>query len=135
MALSLLRIFRSKKSQVSPFVFVAFRIKFPKATNLVWHQVGVLKWQVDFTLKMKRCTALFNSDGQWLETVTIMPMHLLPEQLQQSLKEKHAVKGHKEIHHVQTPDRSHYEMSFTEGSSTYKLLFDVSFNIVGKLVL
>ena len=64
-----------------------------------------------------------------------MPLHLLPEQLQQSLEEKYAEKKHKQIYHVQTPDRSHYEMSLTEGSSTLKLLFDLTGNIVGKLVM
>ncbi|MGY8915246.1 MAG: PepSY-like domain-containing protein [Flavobacteriales bacterium] len=135
MALSLLRIFRNKKSQVSPFVFVAFSSKFPRATNLEWHQVGVLKWQVSFTRKKKRCTALFSGDGQWLETVTAMPMHQLPEQLQQSLEEKYTEKKHKQIYHVQTPERSHYEMSLTEGANTLKLLFDLTGNIVGKLVM
>lgn len=135
MALSLLRIFRNKKAQVSPFVFVAFCSKFPGATNLVWHQVGILKWQVAFTLNKKNSTALFCRDGQWLETVTGMPLHQLPEQLQQSLEKKYTKKEYEKIYHVQTPDRSHYEMSLSEGSSTLKLLFDLTGNIVGKLIM
>ncbi|MET7029791.1 PepSY-like domain-containing protein [Sediminicola luteus] len=135
MALSLLRIFRNKKSQVSPFVFVAFSSQFPRATDLVWHQVGLLKWQVSFTLNKKKCTALFNRDGQWLETVTAMPLQNLPDQLQLSLQEKYTKKDHKQIYHVQTPNRSHYEMSSTEGSATIKLLFDLTGNIVGRLLM
>ncbi|MEB8328677.1 PepSY-like domain-containing protein [Flavobacteriaceae bacterium KMM 6897] len=135
MALSLLRMFRNKGSNVSPFVLVSFSSKFPKATHVLWQQMDVLKWQVNFMLKKERCTALFNSDGKWLESVTIIPPHKLPELLLKTLEEKYKKEGQKQIYHVQTPDRSHYEMNLNKGIHTIKLLFDLSGKIVGKLIL
>jgi hypothetical protein len=116
-------------------VLRSFNSKFPKATHILWQQVDVFKWHVNFNLNKKKCTALFNSEGKWLETVTLMPMDKIPDHLQLTIEEKYNSDGLQKIYHIQTPDRNIYEMNLNNGLYTLKILYDLSGKIVGKIVL
>lgn len=135
MSISLKRLFRYKRTIVNPMVLRSFNSKFPNATHILWQQVDVFKWHVNFTLKKKKCTALFDSQGKWLETVTLVSLDKIPERLQLTLDEKNNKEGLRQIYHVQTPDRSLYELNLNNGLYTLRLLYDLSGKIVGKMLL
>ncbi len=135
MSLSVKRLFRNKRPIVNSMVLHSFNSKFPKATHILWQQVNVFNWHVNFNLKKKKCTALFNNEGKWLETVTLIPLNKIPEQLQLTMEEKYNSDGLQQIYHVQTPDRSIYEMNLNNGLYTLKLLYDLSGKIIGKMLL
>jgi len=135
MSISLKRLFRYKRTIVNPLVLCSFNSKFPNATHILWQQVDVFKWHVNFTLKKKKCTALFDSKGKWLETVTLVSLDKIPERLQLTLDEKNNKEGLRQIYHVQTPDRSLYELNLNNGLYTLRLLYDLSGKIVGKVLL
>lgn len=135
MPISIKRLFRSKKSNVNYLVLPSFNEKFPGATGILWQKMDSTKWQVNFTLQQKICTALFNSEGKWLETVTLMPFDKIPKQLQLTLKEKHQFDGLQKIYHVQNSDRSLYEVKLNNGLYKFKLWFNLSGKIIGKVLL
>ena len=135
MSLLVRRLFRRKRPIANTMVLRSFKSKFPKATHVFWQPVDGFKWQVNFFLRKKRCTALFNSEGQWLETISLISSDNIPEQLQLTLEEKCNKDGLRQIYHVQTPDRSIYEMNLKNGLNTLKLLYDLSGNLIGKMLL
>jgi hypothetical protein len=90
---------------------------------------------VNFIWEKKKCTALFNSEGKWLETVTLMPFDKIPQQLKLTLEEKNNRDGLQRIYHVQTPDRSLFELNLNNGIYTFKLLYDLSGKIIDKLII
>ncbi len=135
MSLSVMRLFRSRKPVANAMVLHSFNSKFPKATHIVWQQMDVFKWHVNFILRKKRCTALFTSEGKWLETITLLPSNKIPKQIQRTLEEKNNNDGLQQIYYVQTPDRSMYEMNLRNGLNTLKLLYDRSGKIIDKMLL
>ena len=66
---------------------------------------------------------MFNSDGKWLETVTLMPFDKIPKQLQRTLEEKHHCDGLQKIYYLQSSDRSFYEVTLNNNLYKFKLLF------------
>jgi hypothetical protein len=135
MKLSLKRLFRTNKPYKNLLVLNSFSSKFPKATEILWQQIDSSKCQVNFTMKKKRCTALFNSKGIWLETVTLMPINKIPKQLQLTLEEKNHSDGLQKLYHIQNSDRNFYEVSLNNGLYKFKLLFNLSGKIIGKVLL
>lgn len=135
MSLLIKQLFRRGRPITNSLVLRSFNSKFPTATHILWQQVDVFKWHVNFNLGKKKCTALFNSEGKWMETVTLMSFDKIPEQLQLTMEEKHNSEGLQQIYHIQTPDRSIYELNLNNGLYSLKILYDLSGRIVGKIVL
>jgi hypothetical protein len=135
MSLLIKQLFKRRRPTTNSMVLRSFNVKFPRATQVIWQQVDVFKWHVNFNQNKKKCTALFNSEGKWLETVTLIPMDKIPEQLQLTMEERCNSEGLQQIYYIQTPDRSIYEMNLNNGLYTLKILFDLSGRILGKIVL
>lgn len=135
MIVALKRLFRSNKPYNNVTVLNSFSSKFPKATEIFWQQIDSTKCHVKFILRKKKCTALFTSKGIWLETVTLMPFDKIPKLLQLTLEEKHSSDGLQKIYHIQNSDRSLYEVSLHNGSYNFKLLFNLSGKIIGKVLV
>ena len=135
MILSLNRLFRKNEPYNNLVVLNSFSLKFPKATSILWQQIDTSKSQVSFILKKNKCTALYDSRGLWLETVTLMPFNKIPKQLQLVLTEEHNSDELKNIYYIQNTDRSLYEVSLNNGLYKFKLLFNLSGKIIGKVLL
>ena len=129
------RMFRNKKPLADPRVLQSFRLKFPLATQVIWQQVDVFKWLVNFNIEKKKCTALFNREGIWLETVTLIPLNKIPKSLEFTLEEKNNREDLRQIFFIQRPEQSLYELNLDNGVFTLRLLFDLSGNIIGKMLL
>ena len=129
------KLFRSRRNQVSPLLFLAFKSKFPKAKNVDWQRIDVFKWHVNFTLKKKKHTALFNNEGRWLETVSEVPLKKIPKPVQLNFEVEYGKDSIQQIYHVQTPDRNLYEMKLHNGINVLQILYDISGKTVGKLIL
>ena len=135
MSLSLTKLFRRKRSNVSSLVGIRFNSKFPNAKHVLWQQVDVYKWQVNFTLKRKKYSALFNSQGKWIETVSLVTLDKTPEIIKYKFEEKFNKEGLLQIYHVQTPKKILYEMNWHNGIYAIKLLYDITGKIVGRIIL
>lgn len=118
----------------SPKVINAFKLKYPFANTVQWQQIDVFRWQVNFTLRNKWYSALFDSDGNWLETMTLVSMESVPRNVQQNFEKSFLKSGIRIIRQVDTIDKTIYEFKWTNGIFIWKLLYDMSGRMVGKLI-
>lgn len=126
----------TKKRQKNPNIAVhlAFKSKYPKAKFTRWMQIDVFKWRVSFSLRGKEYTGLFDSEGNWMETVTLVPLAFTPKNLQQSFEEKYGSDGLKQIYEIQTPNYTLFEMQWSNGIYALKLVYDMAGKMVGKMI-
>ena len=116
-------------------VIKTFKAKYPKASFIRWHQIDVSKWQVQFFLKENAFSSLFDSEGNWLETVTSLPFQCIPTPIQENFKEKHSSQGIQKTCHIKTSTNEIFEIQCSNGVFEWKLLYDISGKIVGKLII
>jgi hypothetical protein len=135
MILALKSLFDKKKYKVSPLALRSFNLKYSNAKQILWQQVDVFQWQVNFVLNKEQYSALFNSQGKWMETVSLVTFDKTPELIKQKFEEKFNRDGILHIHHVQTPENSRYEMNWHNGIYGIKLNYDIKGNIVGRIIL
>lgn len=134
MPFSLPNLLRRKRRDTNPVVIKSFNRKFPKAKNILWQQIDVFKWHVNFTLKDDKYSALFNSEGDWMETITLIPINKVPEALQLTFEEKYNRDDLQKVFYVQTPAQNIYEMNLDNGLYSFKVLYDITGKIVGTLI-
>ncbi|PQJ81174.1 PepSY-like domain-containing protein [Polaribacter glomeratus] len=135
MTLSIGRFFRSEKSNINSLVLSSFNSKFPRASNILWQQIDVFKWNVSFTLKKKKHIALFNSRGKWLETVEFIPFNKIPKQLQLTIEKEYTINKLQQICYVQNPSKRIYEVNLNKDVFNIKVLFDNSGKTLGRILL
>lgn len=134
MPLSIKNLFTRKKFNVNPLALRSFDSKFPNAKHVLWEQVDGTKWQVHFSVKKNKYSALFNFQGKWMETVSIVTLDKTPEPIKHKFQEKFNIKGIIQIHHVQSPNKSLYEMKWHNGLYVTKVLYDITGKIVGRVI-
>ena len=120
---------------LSPKVVKVFTLRYPYANAIQWQQIDVFRWQVNFTLRNKWYSALFDSNGNWLETTTLVSMEAVPKNIQQNFEKSFVKSGIKIIRQVDTNDKTIYEFKWTNGIFIWKLLYDISGKMVGKLIV
>lgn len=129
------RVVKNKRELPGAAVCIAFKSKYPKAAFVRWKQIDVFKWQVNFNSKGKKFTSLYDSEGNWLETITLVPLEFIPKKVQQNFKGKFNREGLHQIYQIQTPHHVIFEMQWGNGIYTLKLIYDVAGKILGKLIL
>jgi hypothetical protein len=115
-------------------VYLAFKCKYPKAAFTKWRQIDVFRWQVTFHFKKEEHSALFSSEGKWLETITPVSLDITPKQVQQNFTGNYNNDGLQQIYHVETPEQSLYEISWNSGIYVLKLLYNSSGKIMSKMI-
>ena len=130
---SYFKVTRNKRNVPNSSLGVAFKARYPRATFVRWNQVDVFKWQVNFSLKGKDFSALFNSEGNWLETVALVSLGRIPKTVQESFMQKYNPEGLQQIRHIKTSINDIFEIQWSNGIFVWKLLYDTSGKIVGKL--
>ena len=108
--------------------------KYPKAAFILWKQINVFKCQVIFSMDKEDHLALFSCEGTWLETITPVPLDFTPKPVQQNFEGNYNREGLRQNYHVQMPLRSIFEMQWSNGIYTLKLVFDNTGKMVGKLI-
>ena len=112
-----------------------FKSRYPKAMFVRWHRIDVLKWEVKFRFRAKNFSALFDNEGNWLETITGVSLTLTPKHVQESFKRKYDPEGLQLINHIKTSNIDIFEIQWSNGVFVWKLLYDISGRIVGKLIV
>jgi len=129
------KVSRNKRRIPNIAVGKSFRSRYPKATFARWNKVDVLLWEVNFRIRGKDFSALFDNDGNWLETVTAVSLSYTPKRVQESFSENHAPEGLQQIHHIQTSNSDIFEIEWGNGVFAWKLLYDFSGKLMGKLIV
>lgn len=125
---------QNKTKFSSPIVVNAFEFKYPNACAVQWQQIDLSKWHVNFNILNKWYSALFDVQGNCLETNTLMSMESIPEIIQKNFEKSFLKSGIIRVRQVETADKTIYEIKWTNGVRSWKLLYDVSGKIVGKLI-
>jgi hypothetical protein len=134
MPFSLPILLRRKRCTANSLVIKSFNLKFPKAKHILWQQLDVFKWHVNFTFKEEKFSALFNSEGDWMETITLIPINKVPEALQLTFEEKYNRDDLQKVFYIETPAQNIYEMNLDNGLYTFKVLYDTEGKIIGTLI-
>lgn len=128
------RLVQNKNKFSSPTVVNAFKFKYPNASAVHWQQIDLSKWHVNFNILNKWYSALFDIQGICLETITLASMESIPEVIQKNFEKSFLKSGIIDVRQVETSDKTIYEIKWTNGVRSWKLLYDVSGKIVGKLI-
>ena len=56
------KVFKSIPIMPNAKVYLAFTSKYPKATFIIWKQIDVFKWQVNYSFNKADHRALFSSE-------------------------------------------------------------------------
>tara|TARA_R110002050_G_scaffold261556_1_gene401574 strand:+ start:31960 stop:32397 length:438 start_codon:yes stop_codon:yes gene_type:complete len=132
-SLSLKRI-KNKSNLPNIKVVNAFKLKYPNASAIQWQQIEISRWAINFTLKNKWYSALFDSHGNWLDTITLVSMESIPKNVQENFEKSFVKSGIKNIRLIETNDNTIYEIKWTNGIFKCNLLYDISGKMVGKLI-
>lgn len=65
----------------------SFEAKYAMATNVSWDKES-MGWEANFELNEKKCAAVFDETGTWLETDTEIPVNFLPPVVATAVKDK-----------------------------------------------
>jgi hypothetical protein len=128
------RSIRNKPKLSSPTVYNAFRLKYPNASTVQWQQIDVFRWEVNFILRNKWYSALFDSHGNWLETMTLISLEAIPKNVRKIFKKSFAISGIKNIRKIEMANGTIYEIKWTNGVFIWNLLYDISGKMVGKVI-
>lgn len=128
------RSIRNRPKLSSPTVFNAFKLKYPSASTPQWQQIDVFRWEVNFILRNKWYSALFDSHGNWLETMTLISLEAIPKNVLNVFEKSFTISGIKNIRQIQMTNGTIYEIKWTNGVFIWKLLYDISGKMVGKLI-
>ena len=128
------RSIRNKPKLSSPAVYNAFKLKYPNASTVQWQQIDVFRWEVNFILRNKWYSALFDSNGNWLETMTLISLEAIPKNVRKIFKKSFAISGIKNIRQIEMANGTIYEIKWSNDVFIWKLLYDISGKMVGKLI-
>ena len=128
------RLFTAKKKMPNTLVQLSFKLKYPLAKVIIWKQIDVFKWHVNFETKGKRYSSLYTSEGAWLETACSVTVKDVPKKVQDSFGSRYGRKGLKHIYRIKTPNQVIFEMLWSNGIYDVKLLYSETGTIVGKLI-
>lgn len=111
----------------------AFNLRYPKASTIQWQQIEVSRWVAIFKLKNKCYSALYDSHGNWLDTITKVSMESIPKSVQENFGKSFVKSGIKNVCKIETINRTIFEIKWTNGILAWNFLYDISGNMVGKL--
>ena len=63
----------------------AFKNKFPTVNKAYWENENSNQWEAEFRVNKKRFTALFSSDGGWINTEAEIDTNEFPKELYQEI--------------------------------------------------
>ena len=79
----------SQKLNIPVAVNKAFSSKYPGATNLKWGKENAKEYEAEFKLDGTTVSANFDSDGNWVETETVMKVADLPAVVTDAITKKY----------------------------------------------
>ncbi len=101
---------QNKHNFASPIVISAFKIKYPNTTAVQWQQIDVSRWHIDFILIKKCYSALFDIQGNWLETNNLITTEAIPEVVLKNFEKSFEKDGIKDISQVEMINNTIYEI-------------------------
>mgnify|MGYP003632310967 CR=1 FL=1 len=125
---------QNKSDLLNHRVATAFKLKYPNANAVQWKQIEISKWMAKFSLKDTWYSTLYDSQGNWLDTIALVPIESIPKNIQENFEKSFVKSGIKSIHQIETSNKTIYEIKWTNGIFRWNLLYDISGKMTGKLI-
>ncbi len=99
----------------------AFDQKYPDAEDVEWEMENG-KWEAEFEVDEKEMEALFDQNGNWLETETEMEDEDLPATVNETLKSQFKDYEVEEVEYLESPDATGYEIELEGDNGDIEVL-------------
>lgn len=87
-----------------------------------------------FSLKDNWYSILYDSHGNWLDTIVLVFMESIPKNIQENFEKSFVKSGIKSIHQIEMINKTIYEIKWSNGIFRWNLLYDISGKMTGKLI-
>jgi hypothetical protein len=115
----------------SEAVHKAFEEKFPNMTHVTWSNENVTEWQADFLFDGAKFSTVFTSKGTWIETIRIIKVTELPQDVRNSILTKFP---HWEITELNRTEKAKsgisYEVNLKKGRERKNIAFKEDGSII-----
>lgn len=101
----------------------SFTSKYAMATNVTWEKKNA-GWEANFELNEKKCSAIFDDNGSWIETDTEIPVNFLPPLVASAVKDKFqgaTIEAANKIEHAN--QGSQYSAKINQSGLTKEVVF------------
>lgn len=114
-----------KASDVPQAVQNAFKDSYPDATDVEWEMEDSSTYEVEFEINDVDHEAIFEADGQWIETEIELKKSELPEEVTKAFKAKYPKKKIKEAVRIESYKKGVlYELEYRSGFTKKEAVFD-----------
>ncbi len=111
-------------------VKTAFTQKFAKATDVEWGKENKTEWEAEFKLSGKSYSAIFDLQGNWMETEQPVSQSEIPANIKSQIENNYSGYKVKESEISETAKGQVYEFEIVKGGT----LKEISFNLDGKQI-
>lgn len=108
----------------------AFESRYSMASNVTWER-GNAGWEANFELNEKKCSAVFDDNGAWIETDTEIPVNFLPPLVASAVKDKFqgaTIEAANKIEHAS--QGSQYSAKINQSGLTKEVVFSEDGTII-----
>ncbi|NOY46805.1 MAG: hypothetical protein GXO84_01055 [Chlorobi bacterium] len=130
LALALFAIIGWIQIKPAKVIIKVFKTKYPRAKFAVWQQLDNYTWKVSFVLRRQDYIALFDVNGNWLETKTYVAFVSLATNTKELFQTKYKLEELQKVLFIKKIDKTVYKFQMDSGKNPYKLLFDTSNNVI-----
>ena len=111
----------------------AFKAKYPNVQNPKWEKESADEWEAEFKADGREMSAVFKSDGTWLESETEIKAEDLPKAVQEGIATEFSGYEIEEAEAVERPGMAlAYEVELEKGEKTVEALFDADGALIKK---
>ncbi len=103
----------------------AMKQKFPNIKNMHWGKESKNEWEAEFTYDGVEMSALFNTDGEWLETETKIPTTNLPKEISKVIQANYKGQTLVGVDRIETnKNETLYEAELKSGIKIKEVVFN-----------
>lgn len=101
---------KSNEKSVNPTakVLTAFSAKFPGVKSQSWEQEDSGKFEADFKMNSRDCSAIFSSEGEWLQTSKAVLRSELPATVNRTIEDGFGQYSSDILNQVESPSKESY---------------------------
>ena len=110
-------------SNVPESVMKTFKVMFPNAESISWEDNEEMFTAYFLEGEIER-EALFDSEGKWLETSTVIEEESIPEKITAYVDSKYEVDSYESIIKEESPDKILYFLIFETEDDSYEIVVD-----------
>lgn len=125
-----------QKLNVPSAVQEAFEQKFLNTQEASWEYDSENNlWEVEFLVDETELSAVFNADGEWMETEMDIPFSELPQMIQDALNTDYPDYNIEELEWIESPEGVFYEVDFALDNAGEESELEILFASDGSVVL